>query len=919
MNTRNAPLSPVSIGGSSEWSGTSKYQADGLYPNNRGLVSPPDSGSPGGMMNGFPGGPRSVGGPSPPPSVGRSSTYARSESGRSIREENTEAVLGEHYVALRRYLASTSKDGRANPPPNKARDKLLRLSSVQFLELSTDVFDELMRRQIKRPPPGAPPNAGPPPYLLPEQNFHPKRNQARQKLSTLGSPRFRDLATDVFCELERRIPAFVASVTPRRSTPGVPPGVPPIRTGTPVNGMGLPRGPNGAMRRPSDASSIRSAGPQRVPNDFPVPPSPGVPPNGNFDRPLPKQFQSNTIVPNKSTMVEEDDDGVGSNDDDNDALGPRDRDSKTEILTPASEVDKKLIDDYQKQVQELRGRIEGMETEMRKRDEELTALRDGERSRTTASNLEKKEWDELRSSLESKLADAEGLNASMRTELERLRDEHASESRALREKIEEAHRSNRGMDDFTTTKENEELRMALEEQQQVTYEARREARQFLEEMRALSQQHMPSWEKQTELERTVEQLEEQVHDWKNRYARTKTQLRNMRASSIGLTIEADAGKHIREKGFAEANGLVKDVHVTKFQISIDELLRCARTGEPERVIDSMKSVIVNIRRITKDIDDSQPEDEELGRQQQKLKNRVSATANNLITASKNFASAAGISPVSLLDAAASHLVAALVELLRSVKIRATPATELEDDDDGSITPVESTGFLSNRTTTSQPDAYPQAGQSPLAPPPSFQGLRAGMRESANSSTYSPYNSPRESLHSGRSPALPNGQLDGNDGMGYTGLNKSLLPAPNGYEMQDTQLEDLKIYLEDQTAIMVQTIQGLVGSIRSDASIQQINGEITSIAEVVAKVVAETEASGNGGEMLERLSTCRQRLLEAGDQGKNLAARGLRENDREWRMWTQTLPPIAFEIVRETRELVQRINRMVLSPAAEDFS
>lgn len=208
MNTRNAPLSPVSIGGSSEWSGPSKYQADGLYPNNRGLVSPPDSGSPSGTMNGFPGGPRSVGGPSPPPSVGRSSTYARSESGRSIREENTEPVLGEHYVALRRYLASTSKDGRANPPPNKARDKLLRLSSVQFLELSTDVFDELMRRQIKRPPPGAPPNAGPPPYLLPEPNFHPKRNQARQKLSTLGSPRFRDLATDVFCELERRIPAL---------------------------------------------------------------------------------------------------------------------------------------------------------------------------------------------------------------------------------------------------------------------------------------------------------------------------------------------------------------------------------------------------------------------------------------------------------------------------------------------------------------------------------------------------------------------------------------------------------------------------------------------------------------------------------------------------------------------------------------
>ncbi|KAK5630636.1 hypothetical protein RRF57_006351 [Xylaria bambusicola] len=548
-----------------------------------------------------------------------------------------------------------------------------------------------------------------------------------------------------------------------------------------------------------------------------------------------------------------------------------------------------------------------METEMKKRDEEVAVLKNDERSRNSVSNAEKKEWEALRTGLESKLADMEGANASMRNELERLRDAHAAESKALQKELEKAHQSNRGIDDSATMRENQELRLALQEQQQVTDEARREARQFLEEMRALSQQHMPSWEKQSELEKTVEQLEKEVHEWKSRYARTKTQLRNMRASSIGLTIDTDAGKYIRERGFAESNGLVKDVHVTKFQISIDELLRCARTDEPERVIDGMKSVIANVRRITKDIEDSQTGDEDSTRQQQKLKNRVSATANNLITASKNFASAAGISPVSLLDAAASHLVAALVELLRTVKIRTTPAAELEDDDDGSITPVESTGFLSNRTTTTQPDEYPQATGSPLAPPPSFQGLRAGMRDSANSSAYSPYNSPRGSLRSGKSPALPNGQMNGNGGMPYNEVNKGFLSAPNGYGNQDAQFEDLKIYLEDQTAVMVQTIQGLVGSIRGDAPIQQINGEIASIAEVVARVVAETEAIGNFGDMLERLSACRQRLLEAGDQGKHLAARGLGESDREWRMWAQTLPPIAFEIVRETKELIQRIN------------
>jgi hypothetical protein len=295
MNSRNAQLSPVFVGTSdnSEWpSGprsTNPGGADPYYRNNRGVVSPPDSATGNGTMNGFPNGPRSAGGPSPPPSVARSSTYANSVSGRmSTRDDDNAAVLGLHYMALKKYLAQPSADGRVNPPPNRARDKLLRLSPVQFLELSTDVYDELIRRQsLSRKGAGA----GPPAFLQPEDNFHPKRNQARQKLSTLGSPRFRDLATDVFCELERRFPGFAGGDIPRLDSPAGSVRPPPSRTGTPVNGMnGLP--PRGASR----------AGTSRGNNDY-VPPSPGMPPGGLQQ----KQFQSNTIVPNKSTMVEEDD------------------------------------------------------------------------------------------------------------------------------------------------------------------------------------------------------------------------------------------------------------------------------------------------------------------------------------------------------------------------------------------------------------------------------------------------------------------------------------------------------------------------------------------------------------------------------------------------------------------------------------
>ena len=222
-----------------------------------------------------------------------------------------ESILQDHYYALKLFLQGRDPNGKQ--PPNKARDKLLRLSSVQFYELSTDVYDELIRRQATaRAPPNAP--NGPPTFLLPEKNFHPKRNQARQRLSSLGPPRFRDLATDVFFELERRFPRFVGAEIPRgvSSISMRPPG----RTGTPSNGYGS-RPPR--MRQPSDAGSMRGPPPL---DPYGVPPSPGLP-NGGFKA----LNQPNTIVPNKSTMVEEDDDG--------DSYG-LDRESKgsTEVCNP---------------------------------------------------------------------------------------------------------------------------------------------------------------------------------------------------------------------------------------------------------------------------------------------------------------------------------------------------------------------------------------------------------------------------------------------------------------------------------------------------------------------------------------------------------------------------------------------------------
>lgn len=110
----------------------------------------------------------------------------------------------------------------------------------------------------------------------------------------------------------------------------------------------------------------------------------------------------------------------------------------------------------------------------------------------------------------------------------------------------------------------------------------------------------------------------------------------------------------------------------------------------------------------------------------------------------------------------------------------------------------------------------------------------------------------------------------------------------------------------------------MGSIRGDADIRQITGEIGSINAIVGKVIAETQASGHP-QLVESLDDSRERLNEALQHGQELASAGVDTADREWRMWTQTLPPIAFGIAREVKELVQLVDRMATSGGADDFS
>lgn len=291
--------------------------------------------------------------------------------------------LMRHYTVLKEFLEKSLRQDQAEGKSNRARDKLLRLSAVQFEELSTDVYDELMRRKRvdgQRGPNGVT-EKNVEEFLAPMRSFHPKRNQARQKLSTLPAPRFSALATDVFFELERRFPRFTGAYIERRDSPANSMRGPRSRAGT----------PNGTRPESRERQGARRAHPPRQGSlggqVFAGRGIPGLGSQDEYSRPTPKSSQSNTIVPNKSYLVEDDDDQTGPEDND-DTYGMRRRDTgNTNKSFGSSERDQKMIGEQKSQINDLQGKIDSFESQMREKEAAVDRLESGQRESENVSQI----------------------------------------------------------------------------------------------------------------------------------------------------------------------------------------------------------------------------------------------------------------------------------------------------------------------------------------------------------------------------------------------------------------------------------------------------------------------------------------------------------------------------------------------------
>ncbi|GAA5995031.1 uncharacterized protein JCM10292_004496 [Rhodotorula paludigena] len=660
--------------------------------------------------------------------------------------EQSKQVARTHYSALKGWLSREGALASGTTRTN-AREKLTRLTRQQFQELSTDVYDELMRRIGDSPE-----QQGQQPFLAVRPDFHPKRNQARQKLATLPLLRFRDLASDVYFELDRRYPEFGEeddNANGQGYTSPPPVGTassPHSRSGSLASSQhhGLASPPLSTHVPPSNLNSRRAPTPTSAshPTSPPLASSAAIP-TGN-----------DVVVPVKSTMVVEGDDddaaspqsrsGGGASDERSpppsvDDLRPQSADQggmrspglsgrsgssagafgafgagpggaerAEELVSPPTSA--RLLDAHQQQ------------NHHQNRASEVSSAGTGTSSRffggyagsagmgpaseagQGAGGNGRRSWehdaaDKVRSEYEYKLAMLQNRVAELEREQREHLDGAGASERGLREQWDQERRrweqrhEEQSSQLRSLQREHDNLRASstsrglasppaggdahlhtrLHEAEELASELRGEVSSLVDEIRQVSER---ADELQREVEREKgerEKSEKEAREWKERWQAVKLELRNVKATSQLFTSAISVDSDWLP---ASSDGLINDTSVGAFQTSIDDLLQAARSKEPSSVLPAFRVVVVACGKIDTDVQAIPPSrlaslpfsEQELVNS---LKGKINATLSNLLTASKNHATSFGVSPVSLLDAAASHLASTIVELVRILKIRRT--------------------------------------------------------------------------------------------------------------------------------------------------------------------------------------------------------------------------------------------------------
>ena len=123
-----------------------------------------------------------------------------------------------------------------------------------------------------------------------------------------------------------------------------------------------------------------------------------------------------------------------------------------------------------------------------------------------------------------------------------------------------------------------------------------------------------------------------------------------------------------------------NVRVTAFTSAVDSLLAAGRSDFPTQVLVPMKAVVDAVTAIIDDLRQlergSLSNGVDIG-VLRFLKGRAEATLSDLVVTTEEHATSAGLSPVCLLDAAASHVSSTITEIAKVSFVRGTTPAEEE--------------------------------------------------------------------------------------------------------------------------------------------------------------------------------------------------------------------------------------------------
>ncbi|WWC85905.1 uncharacterized protein L201_000775 [Kwoniella dendrophila CBS 6074] len=659
--------------------------------------------------------------------------------GSNDRRAESREIARVHWKALKEFLATwiekESPTSRAS-----AREKLTRLTKLQFQELSTDVYDELMRR--KAVDNGEP--EGNVPFLPVREDFHPKRNQARQKLATLPKNRFKDLASDVFYELKRRYPEFEEEQERQYDEPPPAPG--PTRPPYSQNSSSQslrdrtnPTPPPGALnaRLVSSGSQHQRQGSRQLSQS-----SHRSRPSRDQDREVlddgrgrgpqanPMGTTNDVVVPNKSRLREEEIEvpyardsqmidqrisrsssrpasrssaGRESRTSYNDQnLNEREREktprAENELMSPASADDRVYYDRLsfssnvtnksklaaaqngwdEEREQKLRAeyefRIAGLDRKVVNAEKE----RDEARRAENAEKERRLEWEEEVRGLKERAATHASALRSLQHELDLAKDAvEAAKQRAdqaSRTAEEEIGQWRDRYDSLVNEyRRLEEEKSHMEgnsigpESHEAVSELKMELHTLVDELNALSMKNDELMSEREQDAVGMNDMEARVEEYKRKYDAVRIELRNLKATSTMFVSKPLTDDHLP----ASADGNIADTSVSAFQNAIDNLLQVARSSQPSGVLPAMKAIVEAITDIGEDVKtfEAQPNlDVDVSRLES-LKYESTNRLHALMQAARSHAMASGLSPVSLLDAAAGHLSTNVVEIIKLLKIR----------------------------------------------------------------------------------------------------------------------------------------------------------------------------------------------------------------------------------------------------------